>query len=79
MDVQEATLYPKDLETADEAFITSTTRELSPVTRIDGRPVGTGKVGPITARMLDGYRKRAQEMTSVSSSSFQGPTSNVLR
>ncbi len=64
VDVQEATLFPKDLDTADEAFITSTTRELSPVTRIDDRPVGTGKVGPLTNRMLEGYRKRAQEMTS---------------
>lgn len=61
--VQEATLYPKDLETADEAFITSTTRELSPVTKIDGKPVGVGKVGEITQRMLDGYRRKAQEMT----------------
>ena len=64
VDVQEATLLPKDLETADEAFITSTTRELSPVTSIDDRPVGTGKVGSITNRMLEGYRRRAQEMTS---------------
>jgi branched-chain amino acid aminotransferase len=64
VDVQEATLFPKDLATADEAFITSTTRELSPVTKIDGKPVGTGKVGSITNRMLAGYRKRAQETTS---------------
>jgi len=69
VDVQEATLYPKDLETADEAFITSTTRELSPVTKIDDRPVGAGAVGPITNRMLDGYRKRAQAMTSTASRS----------
>lgn len=64
IDVREATLFPADLESADEAFITSTTRELSPVTRVDDRPVGTGQVGPITARMLDGYRKKAQAMTS---------------
>lgn len=64
IDVQEATLHPADLETADEAFITSTTRELSPVTKIDGRPVGDGAVGPITERMLNAYRKRAQAMTS---------------
>jgi len=62
--VQEATLSPKDLETAEEAFITSTTRELSPVTRIDGKPVGNGKVGAITNRMLEGYRRKAQAMTS---------------
>ncbi|MEX2662759.1 MAG: aminotransferase class IV, partial [Vicinamibacterales bacterium] len=61
IDVQEATLFPRDLETADEAFITSTTRELSPVTSIDGRPVGTGTVGAITNRMLEGFRRKAQE------------------
>ena len=33
---------------ADEAFITSTTRELSPVVRIDDRLIGTGTPGPIT-------------------------------
>jgi branched-chain amino acid aminotransferase len=64
IDVREAVLYPKDLDTAEEAFITSTTRELSPVTSIDGKPVGTGTVGEVTRRMLEGYRKRAQELTS---------------
>jgi branched-chain amino acid aminotransferase len=64
IDVQEATLFPRDLESADEAFITSTTRELSPVTSIDNRPVGTGKVGAITKRMLEGFRKKARELTS---------------
>jgi branched-chain amino acid aminotransferase len=64
IDVQEATLCPRDLETADEAFITSTTRELSPVTSIDGRPVGSGKVGAITKRILEGLRKKAMELTS---------------
>jgi len=64
IEVREAVLYPKDLETADEAFITSTTRELSPVTSIDGKPVGSGKVGALTKKLLEGYRKRAQELTS---------------
>jgi branched-chain amino acid aminotransferase len=63
IDVREETLHPEDLESADEAFITSTTRELSPVTRIDGRPVGSGRPGPITIRLLEGYRKRARELT----------------
>jgi branched-chain amino acid aminotransferase len=61
--VRYETLFPKDLETADEAFITSTTRELSPVTRIDDRVVGTGKPGPVTLKLLEGYRKRAHAMT----------------
>jgi branched-chain amino acid aminotransferase len=67
--VRDETLYPKDLDTADEAFITSTTRELSPVVRIDDRVIGTGKPGPITKSMLEGYRKRAMEMTRLLASS----------
>ena len=35
----------QDLATAEEAFITSTTRELSPVVRIDDRVIGTGRPG----------------------------------
>jgi branched-chain amino acid aminotransferase len=63
VEVRDETLYPKDLDTADEAFITSTTRELSPVVRIDDRVIGSGQPGPITRQLLAGYRKRAQDMT----------------
>jgi branched-chain amino acid aminotransferase len=65
--VRAETLLPQDLETADEAFITSTTRGLSPVTRIDGRPVGNGKPGPVTLRLLDAYRTRAYTTSSTTS------------
>lgn len=37
--VGEKTLYPQDLEQADEVFITSTTRDLLAVLSIDGRPL----------------------------------------
>jgi branched-chain amino acid aminotransferase len=61
--VEEATLFPADLETCDEAFITGSTRELSPVTRIDDRVIGSGKPGPITMKLLTGFRKRALELS----------------
>lgn len=61
--VREDTLHPADLETAEEAFITGTTRELTPVVRIDERVIGAGKPGPITLRLLEGYRKKARELT----------------
>jgi branched-chain amino acid aminotransferase len=63
VDVREDTLYPKDLETADEMFITSTTRELSPVVRLDARVVGSGKPGPITRKLLARYQERARELS----------------
>jgi branched-chain amino acid aminotransferase len=61
--VRSQTLFPKDLDDADEAFITSTTRELSPVTRIDDHVIGNGKPGPLTLKLLEGYRKRARSLT----------------
>jgi branched-chain amino acid aminotransferase len=61
--VREETLHPADLDSAEEMFITSTTRELTPVVRIDDRVVGAGKPGPVTKTLLDGYRRRALELT----------------
>jgi len=40
--IVEKTLFPADLESAEEVFITSTTRDLLPVRQIDGRQVGRG-------------------------------------
>ena len=78
IEVRDATLWPADLESADEAFITSTTRELSPVTRIDERVIGSGKPGPITMQLLDAYRKGAQELTrAVVESGVRGRGSRV--
>ena len=64
IDVRDEVLLPKDLATADEMFITSTTRELSPVVNVDGRIVGSGKPGPVTKKLLGLYQQRAQELTS---------------
>ena len=44
-------------------FITSTTRELSPVVKVDDRVVGSGKPGPVTKQLLGLYQQRAQELT----------------
>jgi len=54
--VEERTLAATDLRRAGELFITSTTREILPVTRVDGRPVGDGRVGPIAKRLLADFR-----------------------
>ena len=61
--VVERVLTESDLDTADEAFLTSTTRELVPVVQIDDRRVGSGQPGPVTRALLDAYRRHAQEMT----------------
>jgi len=44
-----------DLYTADECFMTGTGAEIVPVVRIDGRTVGTGQPGPLTAQLRQGF------------------------
>jgi branched-chain amino acid aminotransferase len=51
----EARLYPEDLRDADEAFFTSTTRGVLPVTIVDGEPVGTGAPGPATRALHERF------------------------
>jgi branched-chain amino acid aminotransferase len=44
---------------ADEAFCTGTMGEIAGVTRIDGRSIGDGEVGPVTRRVATLYREHA--------------------
>jgi branched-subunit amino acid aminotransferase/4-amino-4-deoxychorismate lyase len=53
---REVLLRPKDLDDADECFITNTTVEVMPVTIVDGRPVGDGSPGTITRQLIQAYR-----------------------
>lgn len=48
------------LRAADEVWLTSSTKEVLPITRIDGRPVGNGKPGPMHARLFALYREYKQ-------------------
>ena len=41
---------------ADELMITSATKEVLPVTRLDGRPVGDGRPGPVYHRLYAAYQ-----------------------
>ena len=45
-----------ELPLVDEAFVTSVSREVLPVVRIDGRPVGEGRVGPRTRAILQAFQ-----------------------
>jgi len=47
----EQALTEQELRAAAEIWLTSSTREIVPVTRLDGRPVGDGRPGPLWQRM----------------------------
>ncbi len=48
----EEDLQPYDLYTADEAFWTTTSMCVMPMTQVDRRPIGNGKPGPMSQRLL---------------------------
>ncbi|AHV94323.1 D-amino acid aminotransferase [Bordetella holmesii] len=47
-----------EVESAEEVLVTSATKEVLAVTRIDGKPVGDGKPGPIYRQLRAGYDAR---------------------
>lgn len=57
-----------ELRSADEVLLSSTSKEVLPVTRLDGEPVGhgalRGKPGPVYARLFEAYQ-RAKPLQSV--------------
>ncbi len=57
--MREATLRAQDLLDSDEAFITSTLKELAPVRRVDGHAIRSCP-GPLTQRLLRAFRAYAR-------------------
>lgn len=47
LDIQERVVHMNEVNNADEIWITSSTKEIGPVIKIDGRPVGNGMIGDI--------------------------------
>ncbi len=61
IEVRQDNLTRQDLYVADECFLTGTAAEVVPVVRIDKRPIGTGKPGPMTARLAEEFHRRTKE------------------
>src|SRR6516165_8532497 len=59
--VIEADITRHDVFVADEAFLTGTAAEIIPLVKADGRPIGTGKPGPISTRMIARFRELTRE------------------
>ena len=55
IEVRQAPVFKTELSRISEAFITGTTTEITPVTAIDGVPVGPGTPGPVTRSLQDAF------------------------
>ena len=56
--VEETAILPVEAQGADEAFVTGTTREITPVTKIDDADVADGTPGPITRKLMAAFKTR---------------------
>jgi branched-chain amino acid aminotransferase len=63
VEVHEAPLLPEELRSADEAFVTSSVREVMPIARIDGQPLGAGRPGPVTLALRQALREYAARVS----------------
>jgi D-alanine transaminase len=65
--VVERSLRKGELREIDELFLTGTTSEVLPVTRVDGHPVGKGTPGPVTTKLAATYQRVVEELLAASS------------
>jgi branched-chain amino acid aminotransferase len=59
--VEEVPLTRHDVYTADECFLTGTAAEVIPVVKCDGRPIGTGKPGPVTRQLRERFHQLTRQ------------------
>jgi D-alanine transaminase len=55
-----------EVRNADEVLLSSATKEVLPVTQLDGQPVGSGQPGPVYARLYAGYQEAKAEVLQTS-------------
>lgn len=55
LNVAEAWFSKEELLNADEVWLTSSSKEVAPVTEVDGKPIGNGQVGDIWERAINAY------------------------
>jgi branched-chain amino acid aminotransferase len=60
IEVSEPQMTRYDIYTADECFLTGTAAEIIPAVELDKRPIGDGKPGPITQKLIARFRELTQ-------------------
>jgi D-alanine transaminase len=60
--VEVRTINVDEVRAADELWLTSSTKEVLPIVRLDDRPIGDGRPGPVFARMYGWYQDFKQKV-----------------
>jgi branched-chain amino acid aminotransferase len=59
--IREVRFPVKRLLEADEVFLSSSIKEVFPITQIDGKKIGEGRPGPLTRKLSDHYRRHFEK------------------
>jgi branched-chain amino acid aminotransferase len=62
LQIVEGLFEVNEIAEADEMFLTSSTREIVPISSVDGKPVGNGQPGPVTHMLLRAYRTAIERL-----------------
>jgi branched-chain amino acid aminotransferase len=62
LEVVEGFFDVSEIDRADEMFLTSSTREVVPITRANDSTIGNGKPGPVTLMLLKAYRSAIEQL-----------------
>lgn len=60
-EVVEKDITEREVRDADELFLSGTTKDVAPVTHLDGQPVGDGTAGPVTRRLMETFADYCEE------------------
>ena len=60
--ISETPIYLHEVAALEECFLTGTTSDVMPVVSIDGKPVGSGRPGPITMRLYEALAQRLADV-----------------
>jgi D-alanine transaminase len=63
VNVRETPILQQEIGRLDELFVTGTTSDVTPIVQLDGRPIGSGKPGPITRQLSAALQRRLYAAT----------------
>lgn len=60
LSIEERAIALEELFTADEVLLTGATRQVMPITRIEDKPVGNGRVGPFAKALMEAFQQHLE-------------------
>lgn len=63
INIEEKAFTIQNVKSADEAFLASTSFNVQPIVVIDGQPVGNGKLGPVSEKLMTAFAEKIHRET----------------